>query len=1111
MAFLLPTTRTTVSQGQVDEFRVTSSRYGKAIPKVYGTDRVGANIIWAENIREERTEDVQTSGGKGSPKQETTTVTFRYYVDMAATFGEGPATALRRIWGNGKIIYDATVSPVERMDGLVFTVHLGTEDQLPDPLIEASVGANRTPAYRGQVYIVFNDFPLANFGNAIPNLTAEFAYGEQAADIEVTDFPLIQAVSGSTPSDNVVYDPSTNAIFGQAAFTNIGWDAQTGALADTWTQSFLLASSANRFAFGGNIYAESGESSSLRDRFAILPQDQAASAIFQQGSNGVGGVETDIGGFDHQSSELGDNSGWIVIGGLTGLSGQDLRVEVQNTSGVSGIQASLSIDNSTTNLRAVRGASGEGFAIGRLSGTVTIWRGTFAGITELISFDNTEPLVSAAGAGTITSVQWMAYDPVLDYLLVHFVDINGAYSCAIDAATGSMVWCTTIPFSGAQMAAENGAELNGGFNTWIQIVSKNTRIVRQNSATGVIDSNLDGVSSSSLVSTDNIRGLTWVEEYGNLWGRNETTNTVVQIQVSAGVGADLNPQTVIRDICERTGLQTSEIDVSQLPVIENGVRSYILDERVVANAALEPFLQLLQIDAIETDGALTFVNRGVLTPSLTVTEDDLIPRDNGNVFDRVNLRDTELPLRFEVSYRDVDNQYQDGVQADEREATAVQTVEVQTLEFNGALTANTARNIASNLLFEAWAERERLSFQLPLANLAVDPSDIVTLSLDTGESLSLRVRSADLGANYVVDAEAVVQSSGLFVDPGISGDSGSRNQVTLPSFVGDSSTFIFDTPLLRDQDARSSGQTNAYWSGSGEPTWNGVVLYRSTGDTLVENIAKQVQPIPFGVVTTPLPDATRFSFFDEDNDLVVTITRGAELFATITELDVLNGGNVLLVVKADGEVEFLQFQTATPDGVNANLITLSRILRGRRGTDTMASNMQAGDQVFLMLNSAIVNSFARDVSTLNASTSYTGVTIGQLFEDAESQSFTDTGRDLQPYAPVEIEVTQPGGAGTDLVFTWTRRTRVGGNDDFGNGVLDVPLSEDTEDYDLVIYADGTYASETRVINVSSETATYTSAQITTDGDPSTIFFRVFQRSAQVGRGFASDQSTPRDL
>ncbi|MEO0637005.1 MAG: glycoside hydrolase/phage tail family protein [Pseudomonadota bacterium] len=52
-------------------------------------------------------------------------------------------------------------------------VYLGSETQLPDPLIEAKQGFGKAPAYRGMAYVVLEDFPLESFGNRIPQLSFE--------------------------------------------------------------------------------------------------------------------------------------------------------------------------------------------------------------------------------------------------------------------------------------------------------------------------------------------------------------------------------------------------------------------------------------------------------------------------------------------------------------------------------------------------------------------------------------------------------------------------------------------------------------------------------------------------------------------------------------------------------------------------------------------------------------------------------------------------------------------------------------------------------------------------------------------------------------------------
>lgn len=52
-------------------------------------------------------------------------------------------------------------------------IYPGAELQLPDPDIQAAEGITNTPAFRGLCYAKWTKFPLANFGNRIPNIRAQ--------------------------------------------------------------------------------------------------------------------------------------------------------------------------------------------------------------------------------------------------------------------------------------------------------------------------------------------------------------------------------------------------------------------------------------------------------------------------------------------------------------------------------------------------------------------------------------------------------------------------------------------------------------------------------------------------------------------------------------------------------------------------------------------------------------------------------------------------------------------------------------------------------------------------------------------------------------------------
>jgi hypothetical protein len=120
----------------------------------YEYHRKSGRIMWASDIREGRNESI-------------------YYADFAVEFGAGPADDVLRIWADWELIYD------KRRDsgaGLDFRFYPGDDDQLPDPLIESDVTPTRCPAFRGTCYIVFERLPLEDYGNSIPNITAEIAY-----------------------------------------------------------------------------------------------------------------------------------------------------------------------------------------------------------------------------------------------------------------------------------------------------------------------------------------------------------------------------------------------------------------------------------------------------------------------------------------------------------------------------------------------------------------------------------------------------------------------------------------------------------------------------------------------------------------------------------------------------------------------------------------------------------------------------------------------------------------------------------------------------------------------------------------------------------------------
>lgn len=162
-----------VETGRVSRLRLTGAGEGDAIPQVYGRMRVGGQVIWATEFRENVTvTQGSRGGGKGNPRPATPdTRAISYSVSLALALCEGEITRVARIWADG-----TEVAPTS----LNMQVYKGARDQLPDPRIEAVEGAGNVPAYRGTAYVVIEDLDISQFGNRVPQFSFEVCRPSQA-------------------------------------------------------------------------------------------------------------------------------------------------------------------------------------------------------------------------------------------------------------------------------------------------------------------------------------------------------------------------------------------------------------------------------------------------------------------------------------------------------------------------------------------------------------------------------------------------------------------------------------------------------------------------------------------------------------------------------------------------------------------------------------------------------------------------------------------------------------------------------------------------------------------------------------------------------------------
>ena len=183
---------------RLGDLAVQTSSYGTIIPKIFGTMRVAGTVIWATDLREQRT---SSSAGKGRPRS----VAYSYSANFAVALSGRRIAAIRRIWADGKLLRGAAGDFKSATD---FRIYVGDEDQPADPLIASVEGVTEAPAFRGIAYAVFEDFQLEDYGNRIPSLSFEVEAG--SGDVAVG--AIAEELSGGAVSCD-----ETLAVTGYAA------------------------------------------------------------------------------------------------------------------------------------------------------------------------------------------------------------------------------------------------------------------------------------------------------------------------------------------------------------------------------------------------------------------------------------------------------------------------------------------------------------------------------------------------------------------------------------------------------------------------------------------------------------------------------------------------------------------------------------------------------------------------------------------------------------------------------------------------------------------------------------------------------------------------------
>jgi hypothetical protein len=548
---------------------------------------------------------------------------------------------------------------------------------------------------------------------------------------------------------------------------------------------------------------------------------------------------------------------------------------------------------------------------------------------------------------------------------------------------------------------------------------------------------------------------------------------------SSGLGA------LVRELCRRGGMADAHIDVAQLAATVPG---YLIEAIESPRGSIEPLARFYGFDAVESDGAIRFIPRG-LAPVVTIAPSELVAaqrRENDDI-EFTRSQETELPLALKWRLIQAGEEYK-GMTVEARRIT-VDTARIRSENFSIATAGAEADTRCRRALFESWIEREQAKFALPPSRIALDPADVVLIEHD-GRLLEVRIGIiADTDARTIdaVRTDAVLYGA----RPGAE----RTPSVPAPIIYGLPTVALMDLPLI-------NGDVPAhrpYIAVHSSPWYGRAAVYRSVtqdGFTLLDTVDV---PSRIGVLAFDFyASGAAARNFDLGNELYIDLISGT--LQSVTDIELFAGANTAAIESAPGVWEIVQFGEA--ELIDTNRYRCRRLLRGQLGTEgAMGNPAPAGSRVVILDSTVTPLSIAEADVGIAFNWRIGPASLAPDVDSYAAAQFAPAAIGLRPYAVGHV--SQPykfARQAGDLTISWVRRTRSPAGDNWA--AAEAPLFEDSEAYAIEIL-DGAIIKRTLTANTAA--VIYTGAQQIADwgallGPGDTLDIAIYQLSAVFGRG-----------
>ena len=514
-----------------------------------------------------------------------------------------------------------------------------------------------------------------------------------------------------------------------------------------------------------------------------------------------------------------------------------------------------------------------------------------------------------------------------------------------------------------------------------------------------------------------------------------------------------------------------------------GPDGYVIDRPMSPRDALDPLASAYSFDAAELADGIAFRPRGG-EPVMELTEDDLVLPDEGAPFRLTRAQETELPREVSIGFSDGNADYRRSVAYSRRLVGG--SARSASAELAVVTDGSAALRRAEIWLQDLWASRESAEFALPPSRLPVVPGDVVGLTLNGRRRLVETREVVDTGQRGIKATAIDPEVFDLSLEPP------ARRAPALPAAIGPVHALLLDLPLLRGEDPPVLTRLAVF----ADP-WPGPVAIWGSADGLsFERVAVAVAPSIVGETLDPLPLGPA-SRFDRHSRLRVRLYGGT--LASVSDTALLNGANAAAVQRTDGAWELIQFANA--ELVDAQTYELSRLLRGREGSEWAMGDPTPAGAPFVLIDEHLV-AVARGIDALGRTTTLRVIAASRDRGDPAAVDMTATPGPtaLLPLSPGHLRGRRTADG---IALSWIRRTRL---DAHNPQLQEVPLGETREAYAVDVLSGA--GDIVRSYRADGPSLLYPAADEIADfGTVQTsLSFRVAQLSAAVGPGVAA-QST----